>query len=319
MEQCEWGACPNGITRKRGRSRRACRIFRTKQQRGKERVAAMLVGPSPYEVPIHIVVMHRRGERADSTCAQCRAHPEDFAHILRCGHADRAKWRRSLLRTLRKVLDDHGADPGLQDLLVDGLESWFHGHHVPSVRYPARFTDLFVSQTSIGWEHIFRGRVSVYWTALQRGYRAGRPGVRSDDTRLGDTIVTTVRRAWDTLWEARNGNLHGVDEVSRRARARAEVESRIRQIYARRQEYLPADRRVLRDSAEEHLRHTTTTALQRWLAVHAAMFHQSALEAARLAINGVRAIWTFFPSREGGQQNFLPQPSAAPERELAGP
>ena len=246
-----------------------------------------------------LAALTRRGERHSPVCAQCGLATEDFVHILRCGHPVRQRWRVSLLRHLRRVLDEHGADPGVRDLLIDGLGAWLQGGSLPLEQCPARLHLLLCSQSDIGWQHLFTGRVSRLWSTaggdpmhpdrLARGSREG--------PSLGVLLATTILPHWASLWDLRNGNLHGADAAAKRAKVRAAVSERIHHIYSRREEYLPADRRLLRDTAADHVDHSTTAALQRWLAVHAGMFHRSAIAAAQYAVAGVQAIWTFFPSR----------------------
>jgi hypothetical protein len=126
-------------------------------------------------------------------------------------------WRHRLYSALPSTCEHYLTHPYLVDILLNGINAWFH--YVPFVKtkYPSIFHHLMDKQTSLGWRQIFQGRMSLEWSRLQDQHLLQ---IKSNSNSLTGTlwttnIITTVWKAFFTMWTARNTAIHGADSKSR--------------------------------------------------------------------------------------------------------
>ena len=85
--------------------------------------------------------------------------------------------------------------PVLTELALSVFEKWFIAEEELSLdpqAYLAQVARLIEEQNVIGWRHIFNGRFSLEWSAIQEAYYARAPPIEGQQKRTG--------LRWQTKW-----------------------------------------------------------------------------------------------------------------------
>jgi hypothetical protein len=114
-------------------------------------------------------MVSRWGPTTPSDCPRCHQSAETFAHLLRCGSPKVVLWRSQVMQDLRHLcLTKWNSRYGLVEVLCAGLEGWFQGNPLlDPVNFPP---PLHPQQNEMGWDQLFRGRMSVLWSNLQHSH-----------------------------------------------------------------------------------------------------------------------------------------------------
>jgi hypothetical protein len=232
-------------------------------------------------------------------CLHC-GQPEDRDHLLRCPFPPRLKWRAKLLSDLRHTHSSAESNPYLVDIMIDGLHSWMNDTPMVMDRYPRRYHRLITEQTTIGWRHVFNGRLTTQWRLRQDRYlRMGRiTTVTHTGANWSLRTITTVWNAFFCLWKDRNEAIHGHDlstqNQARHRRLRAEMEL----LHSQRDQVLAMDSNMFigetPEALDTFLSVSTATHIQNWLHVWRPAIASSITKAKDLSIRGVRSLTNYF-------------------------
>jgi NAD-dependent dihydropyrimidine dehydrogenase PreA subunit len=96
-------------------------------------------------------------------CHQC----ETRDHILQCQAPSRTKWRRQYIGALQRKLDFLETDFVLGKTICTTIAEWLETGKVDVCKYPIKYANAIISQESIGWRHLFGGKLSQEWLTLQ--------------------------------------------------------------------------------------------------------------------------------------------------------
>ncbi len=102
----------------------------------------------------------------DHRCPSCQDDQEDRTHFLRCPHPDRTKWHLTLTTAIRKRCEYIPTRPYLMEILLDGLQHWFHDTPFQKYTYPDHYHPLIDQQEQLGWQQLFIGRFGTLWSDL---------------------------------------------------------------------------------------------------------------------------------------------------------
>jgi hypothetical protein len=102
----------------------------------------------------------RYGQGLPLCCQLCKMPDEDFNHVICCPHQSWATWRLDFLRLLRKQCHSLSTDQALTDILLIGVEAW--------LTIPDHYHQIVKEQSTIGWNHIFQGRLAKSWAQFQQ-------------------------------------------------------------------------------------------------------------------------------------------------------
>jgi hypothetical protein len=113
----------------------------------------------------------RYKENIDDQCSACEQEGENEDHIIRCRCKKRQGIREAMLTALETHLKENNTDQTVSAALLLGIHSWLHGQAVPNPKkhFPNASPELwntFTEQTTIGWRHIIKGRLSTAWGAF---------------------------------------------------------------------------------------------------------------------------------------------------------
>ena len=113
-----------------------------------------------------------------SQCSLC-GHTETSLHMFICKELSRIKWRRQFLKALCDRLLLIKTESRLFDVLCSCISDWFETQLVSLENYLPKYHPAIITQTKIGWFHIFTGHISQEWELLQNqgnsslGYNRG--------------------------------------------------------------------------------------------------------------------------------------------------
>jgi len=226
---------------------------------------------------------------------QCGFPQEDRDHILRC--PENNDWRRLFLQSLRKRCSRLLTEPALQDVLIDGLETWLRADAIDLDQHPSRLHELIMEQNFIGWRQLFNGRLSTKWALVQDDYlkRIGKHAKHDNGRTWTVNVTDIIWKEWCSLWKQHNKHVHGHDSATREAANRRQAEAELRAIYELKPMYLPVDQDYLSSDVEEHLRRSTNS-IRNWLQSFRPLHKHSFKEAKRRAISGMTSIAHYFGS-----------------------
>ena len=187
-------------------------------------------------------------------CPIC-THEETSEHMLRCNHASRVEWRRKLVKDLRQTLIDKHTGYAVIETMASAVTEWLDTGEVGIQVYPPSFKNVLLSQTDIGWKHLFHGKLSNLWFQMYESSRT--QGTQGEERKTesyvwGASIVEVFLRSHIRLWETRNHEVHG-DKHTTDARQKLETFHRrkaiheIKKLYAMEDRIRPSDKFLFPD------------------------------------------------------------------------
>ena len=245
--------------------------------------------------------LHKRGEYSRRLCPACRACVEDRDHVMQCEHTSRTEWKETTIQVVSKLCKKLGTRPILQALLETAIHEWITCPPATRLlirphRHPDELTQLICQQNLIGWHHMFSGRFSQLWADLQDTYHAREKQPDDPKQRTGQRwqvlINSCLLDQWFEVWKQRNQEVHGHDAHTRDMAARAEVERRLRALYAVKEQMEPSVQVLFYNTVESHFVHTLIHN-QNWLAIHEPLGISSIRTVRSKAIQGVPSIRRF--------------------------
>ena len=207
-----------------------------------------------------------------AACPFCLTGLEDRDHLLRCGHTTCAQWRSKLLPHIRKRGEPLHTDPVLLAILMQGLDAWLRHQPAPIPSdYPRAYRILVQEQALLGWRQLFNGRWSLQWSQLQDRYLARHfdPIPEPLNGRKWTThMITVLWKETRSLWDIRNGRVHGSDSTTRAKMQKEKVHRELIALYNMRELTRHCDRDIFLDTALDHLETQPVWAIKNWLHIH---------------------------------------------------
>ena len=189
-------------------------------------------------------VVSKRDPAASSTCPRCLLAAETIDHLLRCSAPYVVSWRSLLLHDLRHLLSQLNTRYGLVEVLCTSLDQWFQGDApIDPHLFPSSVQGLVISQTAIGWHHVFRGRLSTIWAELQQAHLQTNPACRVSDTgtNWSTKVICFLWERFFILWKSRNEVVFGATPADARQSAITRVLVELRTLHSQREKYRPCD------------------------------------------------------------------------------
>ena len=108
-------------------------------------------------------------------------------------------------------------------------------HHLPPPRISPKHHPVHIlvkeaydSQSTIGWDHAIRGRLSTKWLEAQSLHAQMRSDVFPTQRAI---LVRIIWKAMDDLWKAQNEMEHGTTEEDRSKNRTARINEKIKAAY----------------------------------------------------------------------------------------
>jgi hypothetical protein len=241
-----------------------------------------------------------------SVCPLCKSATEDWAHILRCPHPTREKWRSEVITKMTKTCSTIQTRPYLTRVLCEALEGWLHhttadDYQLTPEDYPPAVQRLIRQQNEIGWNQLFLGRFSNEWGDLQDNYyaRLREEKVTKSKKQTGQRwqalVISALWEQWWAVWDSRNKDLHGSDAKSRAQAEERDVHRTLRDLYDLRNRLDPHVQAVMYADVADHYDRPTWFN-QNWVAIHEPLIRENLKQVAVRTKAGVKSIRQFLVS-----------------------
>ena len=97
----------------------------------------------------------------------------------------------------------------LQDTICRAITEWFDSGEVQFESFPSAFHSALISQTQIGWQHLFMGHWSTEWEELH----VAMSNSTTKPHLWTAAMVETGLLLMIQLWEQRNQDVHGKNKI----------------------------------------------------------------------------------------------------------
>ena len=175
----------------------------------------------------------------EGLCPCCQACLETTAHVFKCQASQVVKFRETKLHQFDTYLASQEFSRSLKENLSAGIRQWTSSlEERPNLTSPTRgrvapleqvATKAFTEQSRLGWEVLLTGQLSVYWRqALLFGSSTG------DEDAVEDILRQLIKKLFLlslSLWDFRNGVLHGETFLMQRAKKSALIRQKVIEAY----------------------------------------------------------------------------------------
>ncbi len=112
--------------------------------------------------------------------------------------------------------------------------------------------------------------------------------------RWTEKIIQRLWSEWFLLWETRNLQVHGHDQITREASKRAQVIREVRTIYALKGKVMPVDEHAFYDTVEAHTDAQNANQMRNWVTLWKDVMVTSVQTALHRGIRGMQTIASLF-------------------------
>ena len=151
---------------------------------------------------------------------------------MRC--PSRNQWRTKFLQDFRKELEKLTTPFDVMNLLLDGVQSVLQDTPAESIVYSTNLEHLATAQLAIGWEQIFRGRLSQQWEIHQQQHLGDNSTNRNNGMTWTTSVADFLLKEFSKLWDLRNQDRHGRDKSTRAAAILLQATREMHQLYEHR-------------------------------------------------------------------------------------
>jgi hypothetical protein len=193
--------------------------------------------------------LHQQDTQHSTKCPSCN-EPETNDHVSACEHPDRAKLRKNMIRTVRKTMDKTNTSIQTQEVILQGLtDAILHGADKLDLT-KISFTPTgslnyaLQDQNAIGWTNFYKGRLSKKWEQVQKDHYRKTKAAKADPYKWATSVITTMWQGFLQMWESRNDDQHGRDNIDAISKEREKLLKKTRQLYEQKESIDPEDRRL---------------------------------------------------------------------------
>jgi len=165
-------------------------------------------------LPVGKVVSRYDPVKCQSDCPACSTGDgtclETCSHVHRC--PARSAWKKQFMSGLRKKLNSLGTEIGLMEMMLAGVKSALTRQQF---RVPQDLRNLAVAQESIGWIHLFKGRISKHWIDRQQDHIGDKATKKNNALHWATTVIDCFFTQWFKVWDQKNLDRHGHDYEGR--------------------------------------------------------------------------------------------------------
>ena len=111
------------------------------------------------------------------------------------------------MSSLRKKSDSLDTGLGLMETMLAGVKSALNGQ---APWLPQELRNLAAAQEAIGWEHLFKGRISKQWAERQREHIGARATGKNNALNWATTVIDCLFTQWFKVWDQRNLDRHAI-------------------------------------------------------------------------------------------------------------
>jgi hypothetical protein len=155
----------------------------------------------------------------EDKCKQCDEEYEDTDHIIRCKSSNRQIMRDTMMRDISTICEKYACRETIGQAMNLGLNAWLNNETVPDIKkeLPNATNNIikaYNEQSEIGWNQIFRGRISMQWgyivnTSIEHSKDKQNKTKNMAAEMWGREVLTTVFNTILEMWAERNKIEHG--------------------------------------------------------------------------------------------------------------
>jgi hypothetical protein len=244
------------------------------------------------------VASHPSLNNENQQCIRCNASIEDQDHWYRCPHnrPNIKEYGKSTQKFMEKI----HIHQNFQLPILDAIYSTNVEQHALSQK-------LYNQQSSIGWQHLIRGRISKYWIKAHNKITG-----KSNSRLLFQQLIHHINATLFRLWKDRNDDIHKTDCHIQQRYFQSFVAPRIQFLYSKK-DLLPAiDQRIFPMSLQEMLSQPKKYA-ESWLNTNEKFLKISVQRESKRLKEGNTNITSFFPPNPGNTQRQIPRRQTQPQ------
>jgi hypothetical protein len=177
--------------------------------------------------------LHMEGLANSPRFPICKDLLEDNIHLLKCKHSRMQETQRRISQHLEKNLHDHGSSE-LTNLIEIGLLSSLEKDGTADLSYvSAEWNTAIRDQNSIGWIHIYRGRIAKSMIkAMDEHYATlGVNRMKYTGERWAKQLINNLWKTVLELWSTRNDLIHQETSARKDAYMKERITTRIQRCY----------------------------------------------------------------------------------------
>jgi len=209
---------------------------------------------------------------------------------LQCKAPSRTKWKRQFISALQRTLDLLETEFALGETLCTAVAEWLETGKVDVSNYPIKYANAIMTQETIGWRHLFGGKLAREWLALQKESTNITMNKKREDYIWGASVVETILAKFIDLWETRNEEVHGktIEQQERTRKTKLRIE--VSKLNALKDKARPSDMCLFHENEEEYLEQSTAQMISTWVSSHRKAILNSVKKWALTAARGSTSI-----------------------------
>ena len=218
-----------------------------------------------------------------------------------------------MVKDLRQTLKDKKTGYAVIETMATAVTEWLDTGEVGIQVYPKSFRKVLLSQTDIGWKHLFHGKLSNLWFPMYESSRT--QGTQGEERKTesyvwGASIVEVFLRSHIRLWETRNHEVHG-DKHTTDTQQKLETFHRrkaineIKKLYDMKDKIRPSDKFLFPDL--DILLAKDTASLKEYLTSHRKAIRNSVQKWAKQYEQGARSIVGWICNQSKGNSRQMNQ------------
>jgi len=140
-------------------------------------------------------------------CPSCQREPEDRRHFLECDNIDRRRLFENLHRTLNATATKFTLHPTVFTAIWLGLLAVRTRTQYPNIdnEVPTELATAIQSQTKIGWDQVYQGRLSKKWAYTIDKLH---PTLALSGRQITTIIIQNIWKYILEIWSLRNSHLY---------------------------------------------------------------------------------------------------------------
>jgi len=238
-------------------------------------------------LPTAVTLQQQKYQYSDR-CNMCDG-VETRDHMIQCKAESRAAWRVRFMTALRRKMKALSTKFEVEETLGTALCDWMEHGRVEISKFPPKFEAALKSQETIGWRHVFAGKLSQQWLRLQGDVHLEDGKIRTDYL-WGASIVEVILTKFMELWELRNEEVHGKTEEVQEQRRKFRLSGKVRELDKLKQDARPADMGLFHENVEIYIEEANAIALANYISSHTKAIKNSVKKWTSRSQHGVRSI-----------------------------
>jgi hypothetical protein len=175
-----------------------------------------------------------------------------------------------MIQTVRKTMEKTSTHIHVQEIILQGIKSAARQESEQvddeqlSFQPSGIIKDALREQNAIGWTNFYKGRMSKKWERVQHQHYQSTKPKKTDTHRWATSIIAAMWNGFLLMWEDRNDDQHGRDNIETAGKERDKLLQKVTQLYSQKERIDPEDRRIYH-TPEEKCKEETNKKIKEWI------------------------------------------------------